>query len=68
MAKARRKDNGAPQNAGDTTAATIDRDLCAQRAYQLYLERGGEDGRDLDDWLAAERELRERQTPVNQGQ
>ena len=27
------------------------------RAYELYLERGGEDGRDVDDWLAAEREL-----------
>jgi hypothetical protein len=27
------------------------------RAYQLYLARGGADGRDFDDWLAAEREL-----------
>jgi hypothetical protein len=25
-----------------------------QRAYQLYLERGCEPGRDLEDWLAAE--------------
>jgi len=24
--------------------------------------RGGEDGRDLEDWLTAERELRERRT------
>ena len=30
-----------------------------QRAYELYLERGGESGRDVDDWLAAERELSE---------
>ena len=30
------------------------------RAYELYLERGGEIGRDVDDWLAAERELTER--------
>ena len=30
----------------------------AQRAYQLYLARGGEDGHALDDWLQAERELR----------
>lgn len=29
-----------------------------QRAYQLYLARGGEHGKDLDDWLAAECELR----------
>jgi len=29
----------------------------AVRAYFLFLERGGEGGRDLDDWLLAEREL-----------
>ena len=29
----------------------------AERAYELYLERGRADGRDFDDWLAAEREL-----------
>jgi hypothetical protein len=29
------------------------------RAYEIYLERGEEPGRDLDDWLQAERELRE---------
>jgi hypothetical protein len=28
------------------------------RAYQRYLERGGEHGADFDDWLAAERDLR----------
>jgi len=27
------------------------------RAYQLYIERGADDGQDLDDWLAAEAEL-----------
>jgi hypothetical protein len=27
------------------------------RAYELYLARGGSDGQDFDDWLAAEREL-----------
>jgi Protein of unknown function (DUF2934) len=26
-------------------------------AYEIYLERGGEPGHDLDDWLQAEREL-----------
>ena len=67
MAKPKKKDNGAPQNAGATvtTVATIDRDVCAQRAYELYLARGGVDGRDLDDWLTAERELRERRTLQN---
>jgi hypothetical protein len=32
----------------------------AHRAYQRYEERGREDGRDLDDWLEAEREVRNR--------
>lgn len=27
------------------------------RAYEIYLERGEQHGRDLDDWLQAEREL-----------
>jgi len=33
-----------------------------QRAHEIYLRRGGHDGQDVDDWLAAENELtRERQ-------
>jgi hypothetical protein len=47
----------APQFAGDTTAGETDRDRVARRAYELYLARGAEDGRDMDDWLVAEREL-----------
>jgi hypothetical protein len=31
----------------------------ARRAYQLYEERGGRDGRDQEDWFQAERELRQ---------
>jgi len=30
------------------------------RAYEMYLERGGHDGLDFDDWVRAERELRQR--------
>ncbi len=34
-----------------------------QRAHELYLKRGGQHGRAMDDWLAAEAELTtERQT------
>jgi len=29
----------------------------AARAYELYLQRGAEDGQDLRDWLQAEQEL-----------
>jgi hypothetical protein len=46
-----------PQSAGDTTTAKIGRDRIAERAYELYLQRGAVDGRDMDDWFAAEREL-----------
>ena len=28
-------------------------------AYQRYLERGGQSGSDMDDWLQAEAEVRE---------
>ena len=31
----------------------------AGRAFELYCERGREDGHDVDDWLNAERELRD---------
>ena len=30
------------------------------RAYQIYFERGGAHGHDVDDWLQAERELSEK--------
>jgi hypothetical protein len=29
----------------------------ARRAHEIYEARGGQDGRDLDDWLQAEREI-----------
>ena len=32
-------------------------DLVRNRAYELYLERGMEDGHDVEDWLQAEGEI-----------
>jgi hypothetical protein len=29
----------------------------ARRAYDLFVSRGGQHGRDMDDWLEAERQL-----------
>ena len=29
----------------------------AKRAYELYIQRGQEDGRDIEDWLEAERQI-----------
>ncbi len=40
--------------------ATPNDDEIARRAYQLYEARGGGHGRDVEDWLQAERELRQR--------
>jgi hypothetical protein len=41
----------------------------ATYAYQIFLERGATDGHDVEDWLRAEKELREqndkRATTVN---
>ncbi len=33
------------------------REDVARRAYEIFRSRGGVHGRDVDDWLAAEREL-----------
>lgn len=47
------------QDTGDTTVANVDRQRVASRAYELYIQRGGQHGRALDDWLEAEQELLE---------
>jgi hypothetical protein len=35
----------------------------ARRAYELFLSRDGQHGRDVDDWLEAERQLTSNGTP-----
>jgi hypothetical protein len=39
-----------------------------QRAHQIFLERGGQDGGDMDDWLQAEQEVLAQQEPGNRAQ
>lgn len=46
---------GAPAGGNQTSEEEIRR-----RAYELYESRGGAPGSDMDDWLAAEREVRAR--------
>jgi len=48
----RRRIPAEPQPSTQPTA-----DAVAARAYELFLARGGEHGRDVEDWLRAEREL-----------
>ena len=40
-----------------SSAAAPAHAIIARRAYELFLQRGGEHGRDWEDWLTAEREL-----------
>jgi len=42
-------------NTQDESFECFQRQICV-RAYQLYEQRGREDGHDLDDWLQAESE------------
>jgi hypothetical protein len=39
-------------------AAQVSHEYVAVRAYHIFLARGATPGRELDDWLQAERELR----------
>lgn len=56
MAKAKRTSTKATAVAQETTEANIAERIRA-RAYQLFEERGGQLGHDLEDWLQAEAEV-----------
>jgi hypothetical protein len=43
-----------------TTESYPTREEIELRAYQIYFERGGAHGHDVDDWLQAEHELSEK--------
>lgn len=49
----------APDTRNDSMASEPSEEEIRSRAYRRYLERGGADGQDFDDWLEAERELKE---------
>lgn len=51
----------APTGAAATSRrdGTPSYEAIARRAYEIYRSRGGENGRAVEDWLRAERELRE---------
>jgi hypothetical protein len=44
---------------GTIGSAGVTENDIARRAFELYCDRGREDGHDVDDWLNAERELRD---------
>jgi hypothetical protein len=49
-----------PNNA---TLAPMSEQQIRERAYAIYLARQDQDGNDVSDWLAAERELKELDYP-----
>jgi hypothetical protein len=44
-------------NLGKPNETKITREQVENRAYEIYLRRGGENGSEQGDWFAAEREL-----------
>ena len=45
------------QPASTVTDSGIDHEAVRTRAYELYVERGMEDGHEVEDWLRAEKEV-----------
>ena len=52
--RAVRRDQSDPSQAGSQESRM---NRIARRAHEIYEERGGEQGRALEDWLQAEREI-----------
>ena len=50
-----------PSRVTDTNVyPSVSEDKIRQRAYELYMQRGGQHGKHVDDWFRAEAELRSR--------
>jgi hypothetical protein len=62
MKKSKKSNGRQPQAAAGKPTAAPRRDPSVDeirdRAYKLFLQRGGTPGHAIDDWLAAERDLR----------
>ena len=55
--KAVKQENAEARPALRVARPELSHEQIARRAYEIYLQRGGEGGRDLDDWVEAERQL-----------
>ena len=74
MARTTKPANGSPDSPkptrstkkgnGSTGRHNGDPDAVARRAYEIYLSRGGSHGSALEDWLEAERQIKQGSTPV----
>ena len=52
-------EHSGPHHTQRAEAAFVEPDAVSRRAYELFQERGRQPGHELDDWLRAERELKE---------
>ena len=61
MARRRNRSRDVRSDAPDPASPSpvVSHDVIARRAHEFFVQRGGTHGHDLEDWLAAERELRE---------
>ena len=46
-----------------TNNTNLTEEQIRQRAYEIYQARGGQEGNEVSDWIAAERELKESNQP-----
>ena len=53
-------EKSSPESQPQTASGAPAREEIELRAYQIYVERGGAHGQDVEDWLQAERELVEK--------
>ena len=58
-ANARSERSSPPAGNPRNSVGTLPEEDIRRRAYEIYLERGGQPGSALDDWLQAERELKQ---------
>jgi len=53
-------EKSSPESQPQTASGAPAREEIELRAYQIYVERGGAQGQDVEDWVQAERELVEK--------
>lgn len=61
-------EESSPKSEPQTAEGNPTREEIELRAHQIYIERGGADGQDMEDWLQAERELSEERGKTRPGQ
>ncbi len=58
MAKKREKSTKKPRRKAQKETESL-HEIIKKKAYELFEKRGGEHGRDVDDWLEAERMIKQ---------